>query len=118
MEHEIQSASDEAWFVANSERVLEHHKVRRRPWAEEVMAIVNMVEDDFLQQGVTAGKVEGKAEGQILAFRELLYRLLLQRFGEVPTHIQERIDRKVDSDWFLRALWTVCRMKSFSDLCL
>jgi flagellar biosynthesis/type III secretory pathway protein FliH len=87
-------ASQLSRFVTELE---EEHKM------EYVSSIERIKLEQKLHEGIGLGKLEGLHEGRQEGESEMLSRLLLRRFGELPQWVQERVKTASRSDiesWF------------------
>ena len=73
--------------------------------------LIDLLQDEFLrelyQKGRTEGRVEGRTEGRLEGEAAFLLKVLEQRFGALPTWVQEKVTAANEerlSDWNERVL--------------
>ena len=68
------------------------------------------------QEGRQEGMQEGRQEGALEARREMLLDVLGEKFGKVPTALEEQIRESANLGWLQRAIRQAVTMKSLAEL--
>jgi hypothetical protein len=71
--------------------------------------------DEWIQQEIQQGRAEGETAGRAVAARQILLRLLRQRFGELPAAVLSRVE-SATAEWCEEMAVRVLTAKTLSDL--
>ncbi len=93
-------------------------------WEEiKMLDIIEIAREKGIEEGITKGKIlgisEGITKGKIQNARETILELLMDKFGHVPEHIQQEIDRTeslVNLKALLRHIHRCADMEAFEAL--
>ncbi len=86
------------------------------PWKKEVRDMGQTLGKTLWEEAHEQGQAKGRTEGELTAARQLLCRLLADRFGSVSEAVLQRIDSSTDVNRLMAAAVQVAHVATPEDL--
>jgi hypothetical protein len=82
---------------------------------EEVRTMGQTIAEALIEEGFVKGIAKGRAEGELHANREILHRLLIRKFPELPETVLQQIESCADLQRLKAAIDRVLEVKSLDE---